>query len=169
AGARASQARLGDDGATATAAGRGRVSSLLEQAAQARERGDLLTPPGESAFDKIAAARALAPRDAGVRRAAEELLPAARRCFENALRENRLIAAGACLEAREALGEERDTALAARRRLAQRWLAVGEERLGASEISAAQRALDQARALDPDTDGLAAFSQRVEAASAALD
>lgn len=167
--ARASQARLAGEGAAATVAGRGRVKALLEEAARARDRGDLLTPPGESAFDKIAAARALAPRDDAVRDAAEALLPAAQRCFEDALRENRLIAAGACLEAREALGEPRATALASRRRLAQRWLAVGEERLGASEITAAQRALDQARTLDPDADGLDAFARRVDAASAALD
>ena len=167
--ARATQARLGGEGATQTAAGRGRIRALLAEAARARDRGDLLTPPGESAFDKIAAARALAPRDAEVREAADALLPAAQRCFEDALRENRLIGAGACLEAREALGESRGTALAARRRLAQRWLAVGEERLGASEITAAQRALDQARTLDPDADGVEAFARRVEAASAALD
>ena len=167
--ARATQARLGGEGATQTAAGRGRIRALLAEAARARDRGDLLTPPGESAFDKIAAARALAPRDAEVREAADALLPAAQRCFEDALRENRLIGAGACLEAREALGEPRGTALAARRRLAQRWLAVGEERLGASEITAAQRALDQARTLDPDADGVDAFARRVEAASAALD
>lgn len=167
--ARTTQSRLAGEGAADTAAGRGRIRALLEEAARARDRGDLLTPPGESAFDKIAAARALAPRDAGVREAADALLPAAQRCFEDALRGNRLIAAGACLEAREALGESRGTALAARRRLAQRWLAVGEERLGASEITAAQRALDQARTLDPDADGVGAFARRVEAASAALD
>lgn len=169
AGARSSQARLGAAGTPATAAGRERVRALLDAAARARDRGDLLTPPGESAFDKIAAARALAPRDAAVEEAAAALLPAAQRCFEDALRENRLIAAGACLEAREALGEARSAALAARRRLAQRWLAVGEERLGASEIAAAQRALDQARTLDPDADGLGAFAHRVRAASTALD
>lgn len=167
--ARASQARLGDERGVATAAVRSRVQALLEEAAQARDRGDLLTPPGASAFDKIAAARALSPRDAGVLEAASALLPAAERCFEAELRDNRLVAAGACLEARQALGEPRDTVLASRRRLAQRWLAVGEERLGASEITAAQRALDQARTLDPEADGVDAFARRVEAASAALD
>ncbi len=167
--ARASQARLGPDGTGGTAAGAARVRVLLDEASQARQRGDLLTPPGASAFDKVAAARALAPRDAAVREAAAQLLPAAQQCFEDDLRGNRLVAAGACLEAREALGETPGHVLAARRRLAQRWLAVGEERLRAGEIAAASRALEQARTLDPQADGLDAFNRRVQAASAALD
>ena len=53
--------------------------------------------------------------------------------------------------------------------LAQRWLAVGNERLGAGEIERAQRALALARAIDPGVPGLDDFRQRLRAAGAAAD
>src|SRR5690606_32143668 len=40
-----------------------RVRELLAQAERARLRGDWLTPPGESAWDHLREARALAPAD----------------------------------------------------------------------------------------------------------
>ena len=53
----------------------------------------------------------------------------------------------------------------ARRRLARQWIAVGNERLGAGELTAARTALAAARALDPQAAGLEEFSGRVRAAS----
>ena len=50
---------------------------------------------------------------------------------------------------------------AARRRLAQRWIAVGIERLEAGRAADARRALEQARALDPQAPGLGEFAERV--------
>jgi len=144
-----------------------RVRALLAQAAAAQARGDLLTPPGDSAFDKLRAARALAPDDPAVRRAGARLLPVAHACFERELRANSLARARACLDARVAL--EGDSAAAAheRRRLAQRWLAVGEERLRAGALVPAQEALASARAVDAATPGLEDFAQRLATASAA--
>ena len=143
-----------------------RVRRLLAEAAAAEARGDLLTPPGDSAFDKLRAARAIAPADPGVRRASARLLPAAQACFERELRGNNLARARACLDARIVM-EGNNAALAkARRRLATRWLAVGDERLGAGDVDGAMSALASARAVDGATPGLEAFSQRVQTASA---
>lgn len=143
-----------------------RVARLLEQAAAAEARGDLLEPPGDSAFDKLRAARALAPDDVAVKRASAHLLPTAKRCFEQELQGNNLARARACLDARVILDPD-DAALAlARRRLARRWLAVGDERMGAGELRAARAALESARGLDPAVPGLAEFQQRVRAAEA---
>jgi tetratricopeptide (TPR) repeat protein len=162
--ARQSHARLGSDLSPRERARR--VKTLLEAAAAAESRGDLLTPPGDSAFDKLRAARALAPDDPAVKRASARLLPTAKRCFEEELRGNNLARAGGCLDAR-AIAEGETASLAqARRRLAQRWLAVGDERLGAGEVQAASAALASARRLDPSTPGIAEFEGRVKAASA---
>jgi tetratricopeptide (TPR) repeat protein len=133
-----------------------RVRELLAAAAAAEARGDLLGPPGESAFDHLRAARALAPGNAAVRRASARLLPAARDCFENELRGNRLVRAQACLDARIQLGDRNDLR-ESRRRLASRWIAVGDERLGAGEVEAAIQAHAAARALDPMAPGLDAL------------
>lgn len=143
-----------------------RVRKLLMEAATAETRGELLTPPGDSAFDKLRAARALAPDDAAVRRASARLLPVTLECFDRELRSNNLGRARACLDARVALEGDGAVAAHARRRLAQRWLAIGAERLGAGEIQAAKRALQAARSLDPETPGLEEFAGRLRIASA---
>ncbi|QCU72705.1 hypothetical protein E5843_14610 [Luteimonas yindakuii] len=160
--ARLAHARLRPAGSPAQR--RERLPVLLEQVDAAEQRGDLLTPPGESAYDRLRAARAIAPDDNGVRRAAARLLPAAVACFDRELRGNRLARARSCLDARTALSEDEDTLAPARRRLAQRWLAVGDERLGAGELAAARAAHGAAREIDPTVPELAAFAERLRAA-----
>lgn len=152
----------GRDGAAAS-----RVARLLDEAARAQARGDWLTPPGESAWDKLREARALAPEAAAVQAAWRGLEPSARRCHVAALRDNRLGEAAACLDVWRQLDPDDADLPQARSRLAQRWSAVGEERLGAGEVAAAQRALEQARALDPRAPGVAELSQRLARAQAA--
>jgi tetratricopeptide (TPR) repeat protein len=143
-----------------------RVRRLLDEAAAAEARGDLLTPPGDSAFDKLRAARALAPDDRNVRRAEARLLPIARECFDRELLRNNLGGAGACLDARIALDGDTRRIATDRRRLAVRWLAIGDERLGAGDAKGAADALAHTRALDPHTPGIASFQQRLRAAAA---
>lgn len=163
--ARQSQARLGSS--MPVAERQRRLRLLLQQAAAAEARGELLSPPGDSAFDKLRAARAIAPQDARVRKASARLLPAAKACFETQLRGNRLIRARECLDARSVLEGDSSALGENRRRLAQRWIAVGNERLGAGELAAAQTALAAARSLDPAAAGLDEFSERLRAATAA--
>lgn len=163
--ARQSRARL--QGATLTPARRRELDRLLRAAAVAESRGALLAPPGESAFDRLRAARAIAPADPRVRRASLRLLPAAQRCFEAELQRNRLARAGECLDAWRTLATRNGRIDGARRRLAQRWIAVGNERLGAGELAAAQAALSAARSLDAGAAGLEAFGERLRAVSAA--
>ena len=100
-----------------------------------------------------------------MRRAVARLLPSARACFDRALSANDLARARRCLDAREALGEPGDALSAARRRLAQRWLAIGHERLGGGDVERARMALRSAEALDPGVDGLREFRVRLSVAS----
>jgi tetratricopeptide (TPR) repeat protein len=162
--ARARQSQRRSSTAAPTASQRMRVAQLLADATQAQARGDLLTPPGDSAFDKLRAARAIAPHDPRVHAASARLVPAAAQCFSDALRANRLVRAGGCLDARRALEGETATVRENRRELARRWLALGDQRLGAGELQGARAALDAARALDPATDGLEAFAERLRIA-----
>ncbi len=141
-----------------------RVHALLVEAEAAEARGDLLTPPGDSAFDKLRAARALAPGDAAVVLASRRLLPVANACFDRELRRNNLARAQACLDARVTLGGEANVIAHGRRRLALRWLAVGNERLSAGEVATAQAALVRARQTDPATPGIAEFVERLRIA-----
>ncbi|KAG1194349.1 hypothetical protein G6F35_013404 [Rhizopus arrhizus] len=106
-----------------------------------------ISPPGHSAFDALREAQALAPRDSRVKAAAARLLPASRACFDDNLRQNRVQAAGACLQAWQTLSPTANGLPAARQRLAQRWLAIGSERLGNGDVAFAERALQQAAEL----------------------
>lgn len=144
-----------------------KVRELLAESDRAAARGDWLTPPGDSAYDKLRAAQALAPADAAVKRTAARALPAVRRCYEDELRGNRLRRAQACLEAWQQLAPNDRAVRDARTRLAQRWVAVGNERLGAGEVAFATQALTEARALDSRAPGLEEFATRVKTASAA--
>ncbi|MDQ3056140.1 MAG: hypothetical protein M3Q96_00025 [Pseudomonadota bacterium] len=145
------------------------VARLLAEAADAEARGDWLTPPGESAYDKLRAAQSIAPANADVKRAAARVLPAARGCYEDELRSNRLRRASVCLDAWQQLAPADKRILDGKRRLAQRWIAVGAERLGAGEIAFATQALSSAKALDPKAEGLVEFGQRVRTASGSGD
>lgn len=144
-----------------------RVRDLIAASDSAATRGDWLTPPGDSAYDKLRAAQALAPADPAVKRAAARVLPTVRRCYEDELRGNRLRRAQACLEAWQQLAPNDRAVRDARTRLAQRWIAVGNERLGAGEVGFGVQALAEARALDPRAPGLDEFAARVRTASAA--
>lgn len=146
-----------------------KVRGLLAQAEKARARGDWLTPPGESAWDRLREARALAPADPAVQRALQGMLPAARDCNAAALRDNDLGLAQVCLEAWRQLAPGDLASAAAQRRLAERWLAIADERLGAGEVEAAARALARARALDAAVPGLQALQQRLERAGSGVD
>ncbi|GHC08670.1 hypothetical protein [Thermomonas carbonis] len=140
------------------------VRDLLAQAEAARTRGDWLSPPGDSAWDRLREARALAPADPAVQRALQAMLPAARDCNATALRDNDLGRAQVCLEAWRQLAPADAAIAAAQRRLGERWLAIGEERLGAGELEATARALARARALDAATPGLQELQLRLERA-----
>ena len=144
-----------------------RVSLLLTAADAAEAGGRLLDPRGEGAVDHVAAALALDPGSPEAIAAAARLLPRVRECHARELRANSLRRAGACLDARAGLGEDAGELAAARRQLAERWLAVGNERLGAGEVGNARSALAAARRVDPAVPGLDDFEQRVRAAAAA--
>jgi tetratricopeptide (TPR) repeat protein len=167
--ARAAHARLRPVGRMPDAAGRARIDGLLAGMDRAAARGDWLAPPGDSAYDRLRAARALAPADPRVAGASQRLLDMARDCFDDGLRANRLGRAGECLSLRAELGDATSTLAADRRELAQRWIAFGDERLGAGELDNARRALDRAQALDPDAAGLREFADRVSSATIAKD
>ena len=143
-----------------------RAHALLVEAVAAEARGDLLTPPGDSAFDKLRAARTLTPDDAAVRVASRRLLLVANACFDRELRRNNLARAQSCLDARITLGGDASVIARGKRRLALRWLAVGEERLNAGEVATAQAAIAHARESDPSTPGITEFAERLRVAGA---
>ena len=140
----------------------------LRKIERAERAGQWISPPGHSAFDALREAQSLAPRDARVKAAAARL-PASRRCFDDNLRQNRVQAAGACLQAWQTLSPTASGLPSARLRLAQRWLAIGSERLGSGDLAFAEHAAEQARLLQPDLAELPAFEDRLRRAGGRVD
>lgn len=140
------------------------LQPLLAKMQEAEREGRFISPPGDNAFDALRAAQAVAPRDPRVRRAAARLLPATRQCFADGLRQNRVEAAGNCLQAWQTLAPGDAALEPARRRLAQRWLAIGSERLGRGDVAFASRAAEQAGFWFPALGELPPFEQRLQAA-----
>ncbi|MFN3311607.1 MAG: hypothetical protein ACK40R_07890, partial [Thermomonas sp.] len=145
-----------------TAHARAHLQRLLQQAAHAQARGHWLTPPGESAWDRLRAARALAPNDPDVRAATQAMGDAARECQALALRDNALARARTCLDVWRLLDPNDAGLLPAQRRLAERWLAVGDERLRGGDVAGARQALEHARQVDASVPGIAALAQRLQ-------
>ncbi len=158
---RLAQARAARGQLPAQAEDPARLAALLEQARAAMRRGELIEPPGDSAWDLLRQASALTPGDAELTTALAEYDRRARACFEDELAGNRLARAQTCLDARMAREAGSGALAPERRRLADRWLAFADERLGANELALARRALQSASVLDPAHPGLAAIAERL--------
>ncbi|MEO5596315.1 MAG: hypothetical protein ABIQ97_04150 [Lysobacteraceae bacterium] len=143
---------------------RAQLDGLLEDATRAMRNDKLLDPPGDSAYDKLRAAAAIAPADPAVRAAQRDFGPAAVACFERALTANQLDRAEGCLQALTTVAPGFARLSSMREALAERWLAVADERLGAGEFRAVRHALDSARQLSPRLHGLTAMEARLELA-----
>ncbi len=128
---------------------RRRVANAVVLAREAMDRGQFLAPPGASAWDRLRVAMSLAPADPAVRVVQRELAARSATCFEEALADNRLHRAQECLETRVAIVPGRGASAQDRRRLADRWIARAEERLGASDWTAADAAIASARRWQP--------------------
>lgn len=144
-----------------------RLPALLLEAEQALARGDFITPPGTSAWDKLRVAAAIAPRSPELARLQKDFGQRSHACFEQAMTDNQLRRAQACLDASLTLDPASARAREARRRLADRWLAYAEERIGASDYAEAERALALASGLQPAHPKLKATQARLRRARGA--
>ena len=141
-----------------------RVAQLLAEAKTAAAAGNLLAPPGDSAYDKYRAVRSLDPDNAEARSGLAALPGLARERFEQALGANRLVTARGTIEALATLAPTDPSLRDMRRKLARSLLGQAAERLGANELPRAREAFEQARELDPTNPELPAMQARLEQA-----
>jgi tetratricopeptide (TPR) repeat protein len=141
---------------------RARLPILIAEANAALEQGQLIDPPGLSAWDKLRVAAAIAPQAPSVVRLQADFRRRAQECFEKALTQNRLRQAQSCLEAGLTLDPAIGPAMAtAKHRLAERWLAYAEERIAATDYEAATEALGFARHWQADLPSLSEVGARL--------
>ncbi|HEV2608219.1 MAG TPA: hypothetical protein VGT79_09570 [Xanthomonadaceae bacterium] len=142
------------------------VDALLAAADHAIVRDQLLDPPGDSAYDKLRAASAIAPGDPRVAAATKQFAATAIACYQREMTGNRLARAEACLDALIAMQPSYARLSSMRQELAARWLAVADERLGAGEIDTAQHAIASAQRWAPNNPAIPALQTRLQQARA---
>ena len=142
---------------------REQLPTLLAEAEQAIVRGDFITPPGASAWDKLRVAVAISPGSKDVVRVDRELTAASGRCFDEALDQGQLKRAQSCLEAM-VVQDASPATDRAQRRMAERWLAYADERIGASDFIEAEKALAHVRHWQSAHPGLKGAVARLRAA-----
>jgi tetratricopeptide (TPR) repeat protein len=125
------------------------VADMLRRAQAAAERGDIMLPPGDSAYDLYRGALAIDGNNEAARQGLEDLPNRVARAFDQALGNGNLGRAGEMLANLGDLSPG-DAGLAGRRqRLANAWLDQAEQQLGRGDRANAAQSLEQARKLAP--------------------
>ena len=143
-----------------------RIDDLLAAADHAIVRDQLVDPPGDSAYDKLREAAALAPGDPRVIAATHRFVATTVACFQREMTGNRLVRAEVCLDALIATDPAYPQLPTMRQKIAARWLAIADERIGAGELDNAQRAIASAQRWAPSDPAIAALQMRLQQARA---
>ena len=158
---------VGDDDAAATVAAvltpqqSANIARLVQAARAATQRGDIMMPPGESAFDLYRSALAIDGNNAAARQGLQALPDAVAQQFQRALAAGNLHQADDMLAnyAELAPGDAQHASMAAR--LTSAWLDQAEQQLARGDRAGAAQALDRARKLTPGNARLASLSARL--------
>ena len=160
------QARLQHSGLTRNPRDKHHIDTLLAAVDAAIADDELVDPPGDSAYDKLHQAAAIAPADPRVLAAHRRFVAAVTTCIQRGMTDNRLARAGACFDALVAMQPTAPSLALLRTTLSHRWLDYADERIGAGELDVAGRAVDSARRLTPHDPAVEAMATRVRQARA---
>jgi len=150
-----------------TAESAARVRELVADAARAVAAGHLITPPGESAYDKYRAALAIDGTDAQARDGLAALPARARTLFDAAMADAAVSRALTLLDAVRQVAPDDPAIPAMTQRLANAFLDQADLRLGEGRREDAARAIEQARRLAPDNPRLTGLAERLQAMNSA--
>jgi len=140
---------------------RAEIADLVRKAKAATQRGDIMMPPGDSAYDLYRSALAINGNDPAALQGMRDLPGQVRSRFQGELAAGQLAAAGNTLADYAALepNDTRHAAMAAR--LAGAWLDQAEQQLAQGNRAAAVQSLDHARRLAPHDPRVAEVSAQL--------
>ncbi|MBU6248757.1 MAG: tetratricopeptide repeat protein [Xanthomonadaceae bacterium] len=144
-----------------TPAQQARVRALVRQAKEAAQRGDIMLPPGQSAYDLYRSALAIDGNDAEARSGLQNLPATVIRLFNQALQNGRLATAGDMLGNLADLSPGDPNQGQLRHRLAEAWLDRAEQQLDSGDRPGASQSLDRVRKLAPQHPRLAELTARL--------
>jgi len=139
------------------------IASLLQQAQAATQRGDIMLPPGKSAYDLYRNALAIDGNSAVAQHGLQALPGVVLQLFNRALAAGDLARAGQMLDnlADLAPGDASQNIL--RQRLAGAWLDQADRQLASGNRAGAMQALEQARKLAPNHPRVLDLTARLKA------
>ncbi|MDO1528109.1 tetratricopeptide repeat protein [Fulvimonas sp. R45] len=127
-----------------------KVAALVQRARAAAARGEIMTPPGECAYDLYRNALAIDGNDPAARAGLQGLPALVTREFGQALDGGNLGQAGNLLDALDNLSPGDASLVPLRQRLAGAWLDQAEKQLDGGNRGGAAQSLEQARKLAPN-------------------
>ncbi len=142
---------------------RAKVEALVSQAREAAQRGDIMLPPGSSAYDLYRSALAIDGNNAAARDGLQNLPAVVVRLFNQALDDGRLATAGDMLGNLSDLAPGDPSQDPLRERLATAWLDRAEQQLDTGDRPGAAQSLDRVRKLAPQHPRLPELTARLNA------
>ncbi|MBT2116082.1 hypothetical protein KK141_00940 [Dyella sp. LX-66] len=139
------------------------LARLVRQAEAAARSGNVMLPPGESAYDLYRRALAIDGNNEAARRGLQELPATVVQQFNQALSNGNLQQAGERLNDLGDLAPGEAGQAELRQRLANAWMDQAEKRLSGGDRPAAAQALDHARKLAPGNPRLTSITARLQA------
>lgn len=140
---------------------RARVDALVGQARDAAQRGDIMLPPGASAYDLYRGALAIDGNNTAARDGLQNLPAVVVRLFNQALDDGRLATAGDMLGNLGDLAPGDPNQDQLRNRLATAWLDRAEQQLDTGDRPGAAQSLDRVRKLAPQHPRLPELTARL--------
>ncbi|MDR3388636.1 MAG: hypothetical protein P4L92_16435, partial [Rudaea sp.] len=148
--------------ALVTPADQGRIQQLLDDAEKAMAAGDLILPPGDSAFDKYRAVLRIDGNNARAFTGLNRISARAKELFEQAIKANTPNKAHSYVEA-IAEADPGDASIPAlRERLANVFIDQAEAKIGLGQRAEAMRALNSAKELSPNNPRLPAVDAKLQ-------
>jgi len=146
-----------------------KLASLLAAAEKAARDGNLVLPPGSSAYDQYRSALALDGRNAQALAGLQSLPQVARDQFNIAIGQQKLDRARDFVDTLEQLAPADASLPTLRARLAESLLDEAEQRVAQNRPGDARRALEAARGLSPANPRLGALEQKLRELGRAAD
>ena len=137
------------------------VARLVARAKSAARKGDIMLPPGDSAYDLYRAALGIDGNNAEAQAGLQALPAVTRAQFDRAVREDNLDHAHDMLETLEQLDPGNSAAPAMRHSLGSAWLDRADHYVGLGEIAAARTALQEAQRLVPQDPRIGEVDARI--------
>ncbi len=137
------------------------VARLVARAKSAARKGDIMLPPGNSAYDLYRAALGIDGNSAEAQAGLRALPQITRDQFQRALREDNLDHAHDMLATLEQLDPGDPAAAALRHQLGSAWLDRADHYVGLGELAAARAALREAQRLVPDDPRISEVDARI--------